>query len=218
MAEDVPASPRNINTDARLVIRGALIAAIAALGGALIGSYATLTTQRDQAHEIRLAEARMRRATAYTAFLSRAGTFAARARLADAANQNADKQSFRKTFDACLNNADDLADFLSAKCGSFLEKLAFTILGPCDQRPALCHLLHAVFPTVFSDREGFQAALNDVYIYGSRDGLDAAKKVAKVLPDGDTINPRQFKKFQQRYGTFRKVMCRELNPDPRPNC
>jgi hypothetical protein len=51
---------------------GSLIATVAALGGTYIGSHATVTAQRDQAQETRRAEARIKRADVYSAFLSAA--------------------------------------------------------------------------------------------------------------------------------------------------
>lgn len=60
-----------------LVLLGGLIAAIAGVGGALLGANATIATQRDTAREQRLAEARDKRASTYAAFLAEVDRFAA---------------------------------------------------------------------------------------------------------------------------------------------
>jgi hypothetical protein len=74
-------------------------------------------------------------------------------------------------------------------------------------------------------RHAFQGALNNVYVYGSLDGVDAATALARTLPpslgriDGSLhVGPPDADAFQRSYTAMLSVMCREVPARPRPSC
>lgn len=216
-----------MNSEVRLVVIGSLIAGVAALGGALLGSCATIVTQRDQAQESRKAEARVKRASGYKTFLDDAERFAdSTRRLGDAIETIITGRPRSGLLFSCLG-----APFRSTKpkdqpllkrCITLLDRTTPEALERCTT--GRCRGYYAARAAYQPKRADFQAALNDVYIYGSRNGVRAARRVAGALPQALATRQPTFgaevdeRKYKAGYIALLDVMCREVSADPRPNC
>lgn len=70
-------------------------------------------------------------------------------------------------------------------------------------------------------RHEFQGALNEVYVYGSSDGWDAAGNLAATLPNS-VANDFEFEQpspdYSSRYIALLAVLCREAVAEPRADC
>ena len=76
----MPTAPNAGRHEVALVLLAGLIAALSGLGGAYLGSRATIVSQREVARESRGAEARTKRATVYADFLDAAERYSAKAK------------------------------------------------------------------------------------------------------------------------------------------
>lgn len=91
-------------------------------------------------------------------------------------------------------------------------------------RRAGCHSDRAL--TFFARRAQFRNALDQVYIYGSSAGVNAARRLAATLPT--TLNNEKVQvatyhvvnaaAFPDAYTAFLSVTCSEASPAPRPTC
>lgn len=173
------------------------MAAVAGLGGAYLGSHATIVTQRDQARELRQAEARAKRAEVYAGFLDAAERY----RFATEATSDATRESVSQ------------AGSVKAACSAERER--------ADRA---CGIRRSIFNRQQDARVDFQGALNQVYVYGSPRGIRAAGKIAESLPPsvysgGDfevgDVKPGE---FSAGYNAVLDTMCREVSAEPRPTC
>ena len=89
-----------------------------------------------------------------------------------------------------------------------------------DRKVKLGRRLANAFPADISAHNRFKSALNDIYVYGSRAAVSAARSIDASFVD----DPKQgaWKLDQAGYMTgytrFLNVMCREVSADPRPTC
>ncbi|MDX6588107.1 MAG: hypothetical protein QOI31_2580 [Solirubrobacterales bacterium] len=77
----------------------------------------------------------------------------------------------------------------------------------------------------FSARYLYQGAINNLYVYGSQDAIEAEGAISATLPSSLGAISGDFKlakvndsDFRAAYQSFLSIMCRELPPDPRPEC
>jgi hypothetical protein len=90
------------------------------------------------------------------------------------------------------------------------------------------HPCARAYNTLVNDRYEFQGAINDVYIYGSDDAVQAANRVSELLPArfradeedgyGPRIDPISWPDFDRAYIAFQTEMCREVSVRPRKAC
>jgi hypothetical protein len=211
-----------------------LIAGLIGFGGAWVGAHATIVTQRDQAHEARQTEARARRAKVYTTFLDQTEKYAASTRRA-----HRQARSFLNSLTARAGRRS-LAVPDARKCNRLLTIHAcFPHIDAFDREVDLgivrcfgrrarhvgCGSLRKSLDAFDAVRIHFQAALNKVFVYGGRLGVDAAQQIARTLPPSSTFGDaaddlRRLDNtaYRTSYERFLNVMCREVSADPRPTC
>lgn len=79
-------------------------------------------------------------------------------------------------------------------------------------------------PAFENARHEYQGAINDVYVYGSKDAWAANLKVGKVLPEaiGNLPDRKIYApnpvEFHRAYNQFLNVFCREAVSEPRKDC
>jgi hypothetical protein len=201
-----------------------LVAAVLGLAGGLAGAYlgarATVTTQRDEARDNRLAEARSKRARVYSDFLSAADRYAGATRRLRAAPERwvgSYKRRYKGFYDGCL-------DGNKKQCRQLRPVLR--VLRACVQRRGKrCRDYRQASTDFLNARPRFQGALNDVYVYGSTRGVQAARKVAGALPPS-LYRPGTFRfegdvpqrEFESGYNAVLDTMCREVSAVPRATC
>jgi hypothetical protein len=179
-----------------LTLSVAVLSVAGATGGAYLGSRATIITSREAAREARLAESRTKRANVYSRFLDAAESF-----------------SFKtEAVTSAIRHSVTRAGSVKAACKQ-------------RRRGTACGVRRSLFNRQDDARADFQGALNDVYIYGSRRGVRAARRVAAALPPS-VYNPDERialddikqGKFAAGYSAVLDTMCAEVSPDPRPTC
>ena len=163
-----------------------LIAGLIGFGGAWVGSQATIKTQQDEAKEARQAEAREKRATVYTAYLNQARLAADR------------RKTLRRALfvERARERASEFADF-------------------CAENPRVCGASRGAVQVALKADDTAQtrlrAALNEVYVYGSRSGVAAADRMLVTFRYESRLDQQR---FDATYSEFLDVMCH--SPSPRP--
>lgn len=222
MSRGEPGIRSSARREVVLVLLAAFIAAAAGLGGAYLGSHTAIVTQRDQARDSQLADAREKRARVYRAFLGRAQTFAASARrLTDELESVAAGRPSAGLLTRCARSGAE-----NCRPPEGRTRIDPKAVLECAQVQNLpCRDLIKAFAVYDADQAKHQRALNDVYVYGSRSGVRAARRLAAALPPavhspdargvGFSVDDA---KLGVGYNAVLDVMCREVSADPRPSC
>jgi hypothetical protein len=76
------------------------------------------------------------------------------------------------------------------------------------------------FNADISAHDRFKSALNDIYVYGSRAAVSAARSIDASFVDDATQGAPKLDQagYMTGYTRFLNVMCREVSADPRPTC
>jgi hypothetical protein len=76
------------------------------------------------------------------------------------------------------------------------------------------------FNADISAHDRFKSALNDIYVYGSRAAVSAARSIDASFVDDPTQGGPKLDEadYMTGYTRFLNVMCREVSADPRPTC
>lgn len=133
---------------------------------------------------------------------------------------------------------DRLADARDRRAAVYTRFLAATdrnavsavrAAGSCRERRArtTCTFPARTESRYEADGNRFQLAFNEVVVYGSREALDVASRLANTLPRSlDDLERRanlipadqRAIAYQRAYREFLNVMCKEVSADPRPTC
>lgn len=222
MSNRETATPGKARRDVLLVLVAGLIAALAGLGGAYLGSHATIATQRDQARATQHADARAKRAKVYRAVLDHAQTFASSARrLTD----ELESVGTGRPSTGLLKRCDRSGAKDCRPLGRRARINPKAILACARARNRPCRDLNTALAVYDSERADYQGALNDVYLYGSRFGVRASGRLERALPPavyspdargvGFSVDDA---KFVAGYNAVLDTMCREVSANPRPTC
>lgn len=190
-----PASETTAKTSLILPLVVAALSVLGAIGGAYLGSRATIITQREQAREERLAEARSQRANVYSDFL-----------------QAADRYHLSQTRIAASIKRAKLSPLA---CGRQIGTSSGSV----------CGVGTADLKTNEALRLDATAALFDVYAFGSGRGVVIAVGLSKAMPGVLGDSDRRFvtddvneNSFAASYTSLLRVMCREASASPRRVC
>lgn len=166
-----------------------LIVGLIGLGGAYIGSCATVVTQRDQARETRQAEARIKRAATYSSFLRAAGAYVK-------ADLTVGTKIKRPPKDLCRPSTREACRSLVAASRRFLR-----------DRIRFGNALDQVF--IYGSSPGVRAArrLAETLPSTANDETGSIKQYKPTTGD-----------FPDAYAAMLSVTCNEASAEPRHDC
>jgi hypothetical protein len=170
-----------------------VLAGLIGFGGAWLGSYTTIATERDQARESRQAEARTKRAATYSELLKTSGRYSAADLSLRAGVERMPEQSkgrCRASKSATCGVADSVfAEWIEAR-RKFGDALDQVYIYGSPRAVGVAQRLAATLPSTVNDEKG----LPDYKISGDLSGYHKTKIA------------------------FLNVMCSEVSADPRPTC
>lgn len=221
----VPSAGRGVNlgplsndgkrSQNRLTLAIAVLSVVGTMVAVYVGGRITLNAQEDQFEEQRAAESRAKRAEVYEEFLRRANRYAYESYSFD---ESCSARVVRGATRLLGKKRADLSENFERKIPGAIETVLSRLFGrqisPSCNASELARASHT-----------YQAAINEVYVYGSEAAIRAEGLVSRALPPSLsglsgrlTIRPVDETGFYSAYRRFQAVMCAEVPAEPRPTC
>jgi hypothetical protein len=152
------------------------------------------------------------------------GAAANQQRMIDEERAKVDRDRRAATYIDFLDKANDYAYTVAAV--AVCSQKVIDARPPGDTAPVTFGpSCSAELSSIQSKRHDFQGARNKVFYYGSAEAESAAQELASALPPAvggrveDPIDVRvDLDRFGRLYSEFNRVVCRDVQTDPRRTC